>query len=58
MMKNTETRREQADEILLDTMKRIQQDLAKEETLPPPGIMEMVARELAMLAEAISHTGA
>lgn len=32
MMKNTETRREQADEILPDTMKRIQQDLAKGES--------------------------
>lgn len=45
--------KEQANEILLDTMKRIQQELAEEEHLPPPGIMEMVTRELAMLAEAI-----
>lgn len=44
---------EQANEILLDTMKRIQQELAEEEHLPPPGIMEMVTRELTMLAEAI-----
>lgn len=47
-----ETRREQADEILLDTMKKIQGTINDQTPLP---LMEEAARALAMLAEAISE---